>query len=132
MELPKGLIFLYVPEKTTTGIIVNIEEKELITCENCKYCVEIEKTYCTQYEHTVKPNEWCSRAEKSKHSRTGDIEAKEYTYTSASDIGKNDIVCHCEIKENAELIAQILDFDVNGEIYQPVCSNADTGEYYEE
>ena len=28
-------------------------------------------------------------------------------------IGKDDIVCHCEIKENAELIAQILDFDVN-------------------
>ena len=47
-------------------------------------------------------------------------------------IGKDDIVCHCEIKENAELIAKILDFDVNGEIYQPVCSNADTGGYYEE
>lgn len=45
---------------------------------------------------------------------------------------KDDIVCHCEIKENAELIAKILDFDVNGEIYQPVCDNADTGEYYEE
>ena len=38
-------------------------------------------------------------------------------------IGKDDIVCHCEIKENAELIAQILDFDVNGEVYQPNCEN---------
>jgi hypothetical protein len=35
----------------------------------------------------------------------------------------DDTVCHCEVKENAELIAQILDFDVNGEIYQPNCEN---------
>lgn len=77
MKLPKGLILLYVPEKTTTGITVNIEKTELITCENCKYLAYTlngQRWYCTQHEHTVKPNEWCSRAEKSEHSRTGDYE----------------------------------------------------------
>lgn len=27
-------------------------------------------------------------------------------------------VCHCEVKENAELIAKILDADVEGKIYE--------------
>ena len=38
-------------------------------------------------------------------------------------LNSDDTVCHCEVKENAELIAQILDFDVNGEVYQPNCEN---------
>ena len=38
-------------------------------------------------------------------------------------LNSDDTVCHCEVKENAELIAKILDFDVNGEVYQPNCEN---------
>ena len=28
---------------------------------------------------------------------------------------KDDTVCHCDVKENAELVAEILDYDANGE-----------------
>ena len=35
-------------------------------------------------------------------------------------VGEEEIVCHCNLKENAELIAKILDFDVENQI-------ADTG-----
>ena len=27
-----------------------------------------------------------------------------------------DTVCHCDVKENAEIIAQILDYDLRGEV----------------
>lgn len=30
---------------------------------------------------------------------------------------KKNTICHCDIKENAELIARILDSDVNGELF---------------
>lgn len=30
--------------------------------------------------------------------------------------GKDVTVCHCNVKENAELVAEILDYDVNGEV----------------
>lgn len=30
--------------------------------------------------------------------------------------GKDVTVCHCDVKENAELVAEILDYDVNGEV----------------
>lgn len=30
--------------------------------------------------------------------------------------GKDDIVCHCDVKKNAELVAKIMDYDVNGEV----------------
>lgn len=30
----------------------------------------------------------------------------------------NDCVCHCNMKENAELIAKILDCDVENEVFQ--------------
>lgn len=30
--------------------------------------------------------------------------------------GKDVTVCHCNVEENAELIAKILDYDVNGEV----------------
>lgn len=29
--------------------------------------------------------------------------------------GKGDTVCHCNVKENTELVAEILDYDANGE-----------------
>ena len=31
-------------------------------------------------------------------------------------VGEEEIVCHCNLKENAELIAKILDFDVENQI----------------
>lgn len=31
-------------------------------------------------------------------------------------VGEEETVCHCNLKENAELIAKILDFDVNNQI----------------
>lgn len=30
--------------------------------------------------------------------------------------GEDDTVCHCNVKENAELVAEILDCDANGEV----------------
>lgn len=30
--------------------------------------------------------------------------------------GKDNTVCHCNVKENAELVAEILDYDANGEV----------------
>lgn len=85
MKLPKGLVFLMSADRLT----INISERELVTCEDCKYLVCVPngtRLYCTQHEHTVKPNEWCSRAEKSKHSRTGDFEAQEYKLTGETNL----------------------------------------------
>lgn len=36
--------------------------------------------------------------------------------SSIGEVEDVDTVCHCNVKENAEIIAQILDFDVKGEI----------------
>lgn len=70
-------------------LTIKVSERELIMCDDCKYLACIlngERWYCTQHEHTVKLNEWCSRAEKSKHSRTGDFEAQEYTLTGETNL----------------------------------------------
>lgn len=62
-------------------LTIKVSERELIMCDDCKYLactLNGQRRYCTQHEHTVKPNEWCSRAEKSKRSRTGDFEERGY------------------------------------------------------
>lgn len=85
MEFPKGLVFLTEVDRLT----IKVSERELIMCDDCKYLactLNGQRRYCTQHEHTVKPNEWCSRAEKSKHSRTGDFEARGYTLTGETNL----------------------------------------------
>lgn len=34
----------------------------------------------------------------------------------------SETVCHCKIKENAEIIAKILDYDINGKIADDIVS----------
>ena len=85
MKFPKGLVFLTEVDRLT----IKVSERELIMCDDCKYLactLNGQRWYCTQHEHTVKPNEWCSRAEKSKHSRTGDFEAQEYKLTGETNL----------------------------------------------
>lgn len=84
MKLPKGLVFLMSADRLT----INISERELVTCEDCKYAVSLngEKRLCTQHEHAVSPHEWCSRAEKSKYSKTKSFELGEYTLTTETDL----------------------------------------------
>lgn len=85
MELPKGIIFLVEAD----DLAIKASERELTTCAHCKYLActtDDERWHCTQHKHAVKPNEWCSRAEKSKHSRTGDFEAQEYTLTGETNL----------------------------------------------
>lgn len=70
-------------------LTIKVSERELVTCEDCKYLACVPngtRLYCTQHEHAVSPHEWCSRAEKSKHSRTGDFEAQEYTLTGETNL----------------------------------------------
>lgn len=77
MELPKGIVFFTKSDSFT----IRLSEIELIMCDDCKYLActpNGQRWYCTQHEHTVKPNEWCSRAEKSIHSMTGNFESKEW------------------------------------------------------
>ena len=85
MKFPKGIVFLTDIDRLT----IKVSERELVTCEDCKYLactLNGQRWYCTQHEHTVKLNEWCSRAEKGKHSRTGDFEAQEYTLTGETNL----------------------------------------------
>ena len=53
----------------------------------------------------------------------GNVEVETDTRTEWEDVIRilknmngNECVCHCNLKENAELIASILDYDVNGDI----------------
>lgn len=85
MKLPKGLVFLMSADRLT----INISERELVTCEDCKYLACVPngtRLYCTQHEHAVSPHEWCNRAEKSKYSKTKSFESGEYTLTTETDL----------------------------------------------
>lgn len=86
LKFPKGIVFLTDIDRLT----IKVSERELIMCDDCKYLactLNGQRWYCTQHEHTVKPNEWCSRAEKSGYSRAVKvIEPDEYILTAGTDL----------------------------------------------
>lgn len=57
----------------------------------------------------------------SKNSNGEEVGLNEWANTSAfnREDAEDETVCHCNIKENAELIAAILDWDVKGAIFNP-------------
>lgn len=47
---------------------------------------------------------------------TGSRQELETILKTLGVFGKDDTVCHCNVEENAALVAEILDYDANGEV----------------
>ena len=88
----KGMVFRIKQPKRSPFIELN--RKELILCEDCKFCVCFHDNgndirYCTPYETpNITAEDFCSKGIKSKYSKTGSLEDEEYVLTNEPELTK--------------------------------------------
>lgn len=64
MKLPKG--WVYIARAVNHGTAIEVEEKELITCRNCKHADDIKDGYvwCNVHDYYLTYDYYCADGEK--------------------------------------------------------------------